>query len=103
MESVYSDRKREDVLLLLAASVPRGRIAKLAGISLRTILRIAREPAEPAKPHSGAKLRRSGPGRPSVVGPYRQVVADMLAPELEQSFAVVAIALVLLYRGQDNA
>ena len=45
---MYSDRKREDVRLLLAASVPQGRIAKLTGVSLPTILRIARESAEPA-------------------------------------------------------
>ena len=76
-----SDRKREYVRLLLAASVPQGRIAKLTRVSLRTIPRIAREPTEPAEPDSGAKPRRSGPGRPSVVGPYRKVVADMLAAE----------------------
>ena len=97
-ESVYSDRKGEDVRLLLAASVPQGRIAKLTTVSLCTIRRIAPEPAEPAEPHSGAKPRRSGPARPSVVGPYRQVIADRLAAELDQSFAVVAIAVVLLDR-----
>ena len=81
-ESVYSDRKREDVRLLLAASVPQGRIAKLTGLSLRTIRRIARKPGEAAQPDSGAKPRRAGPGRPSVVGPYRQVVVETLAAEL---------------------
>ena len=65
-ESVYSDRKREDVRLLLAASVPQGRIAKLTGVSLRTIRRIAREPAKPTKPQSGAKPRRGA--RASVGG-----------------------------------
>ena len=74
---MYSDRKREDVRLLLSASVPQGRNAKLTEVSLRTIRRIAREPAEAAKPDSGAKPRRSVPGRPSVVEPYRQVGADM--------------------------
>ena len=60
-ESVYSDRKREDVRLLLVASVPQARIANLTGVSLCTIRRIAREPAEPAKPHSDARPRRAGP------------------------------------------
>ena len=59
--SVYSDRKREDVRLLLSASVPQGRNAKLTEVSLRTIRRIAREPADAAKPDSGAKPRRSVP------------------------------------------
>ena len=80
---MYSDRKGEDVRLVLAQSVPQGRIAKLTGVSLRTIRGIAREPADPAKPHSDPRPRRSGPARASVVGPYRQVVT---------------IALVLLFR-----
>ena len=65
---MYLDRKRADVRMLLVAAVPQERIAKLTGVSLRTIRRIARKPAQPAAPKAIAKPRRS------VVGPYRQVV-----------------------------
>ena len=65
-----------------AASVPKQRIAKLMGISPGMIRRIAREPAEPAAPHSGTMPRQAGPELPSSVGRYGQVVADMLVAEL---------------------
>ena len=80
-ENVFGDEKRRDVRLLLAAAVPQERIAALTGVSVRTIRRIGREPAGPAPPEPGAKSRRAGPGRPSVVAPYREAVADMLAAE----------------------
>ena len=54
---------------------------------MRTIRRIARKPAEPAAPKSTAKPRRS------VVGPHRQVVADMLATELEMMGLTVLLRL----------
>ena len=78
---MYGDEKRRDILLLLAAAVPQERIAELTGVSVRTIRRIAREPVEPAAPRPRAQPRRSGPGRPSVVAPYRDAVAEMLAAE----------------------
>ncbi len=60
--SVYSDRKREDVRLLLAASVPSGRIAKRTRTPLRTIRRIARDLSEPAAP--AARAASSRPSMP---------------------------------------
>ena len=78
---MYGDEKHRDVRLLLAAAVPQDRIAALTGVSVRTIRRIARKPTGLAPPEPGAESRRAGPGRPSVVAPYREAVADMLAAE----------------------
>ena len=83
---MYSDAKRRDVQLLLAAGLPRDRIAELTGVSVRTISRIVREPLRQewaaSKPETSARAgqtRRTGPGRPSTVARYRDAVAAMLA------------------------
>ena len=73
---MYSERKRRDVRLLLAAEVTQERIAALTGVSVSTIRRIAKEPDDPE-----GKRRRARIGRPSVVAPYRDAVADMLAAD----------------------
>ena len=84
-ESVYGDAKRREVQLLLAAGVPQERIAERTGVSVRTIRRIGRElpgSAPPAKDALAVGLpKRSGPGRPSVIEPFRDAVATMLAEE----------------------
>ena len=49
-EFVYTDAKRRDIQLLLAAGVPQERISALTGVSVRTIRRIGREPASPGQP-----------------------------------------------------
>ncbi len=49
-EFVYTDAKRRDIQLLLAAGVPQERISELTGVSVRTIRRIGREPASPGQP-----------------------------------------------------
>ena len=83
---MYTDAKRRDIQLLLAAGVPQERIADLTGASVRTIRRIGREPADTgeraAKPQAAAppgQPRRASPGRPSLVEPYRDAVLAMLA------------------------
>lgn len=89
---MYGDEKRRDVQLLLKANVSRERIAKLTGVSVRTIRRIAQEPSRPAAPGGnrasvlasvGAAMQptRPGPGRPSTVAPYRDAIAEMLSAE----------------------
>ena len=96
-ETVYDERKRRDVRLLLAAEVPQERVAEQLGVSLRTVQRITREmrteprgalaaevvplPAEPPPASVRAALTRTGPGRPSTVEAYRDLVADLLAGE----------------------
>lgn len=69
----------------MAAGVPQERIAELTGVSVRSIRRIGREPpgsAPPAKDALAVGLpKRSGPGRPSVIEPFRVAVATMLAEE----------------------
>ena len=94
---MYDERKRRDVRLLLAAEVPQERVAEQLGVSLRTVQRITREmraeprgalaaevvplPAEPPPASGRAALTRTGPGRPSTVEAYRDLVADLLAGE----------------------
>ena len=96
-ETVYDERKRRDVRLLLAAEVPQERVAEQLGVSLRTVQRITREmraepqgalaaevvplPAELPPASGRAALTRTGPGRPSTVEAYRDLVADLLAGE----------------------
>ncbi len=82
---MYAEGKRREIQLLLAAGVPQGQIAKLTGVSVRTIRRIGREPAEPAlavaepaATEPGGQQPRTGPGRPSTVEPYRDTVTAML-------------------------
>ena len=81
---MYTDAKRHDVHLLLSAGVPRKRIAEVTGVSIRTIRRIARDPASVADDADGQaasapKPWRLGPGKPSVVDEYRDLVAELLA------------------------
>ena len=80
---MYTDAKRRDVHLLLSAGVPRKRIAEVTGVSIRTIRRMARDPAGVAEDAGGQvastpKPGRSGPGRPSVVDEHRDLVAELL-------------------------
>lgn len=58
---MYSAEKRRDIQLLLAGAVPHEQIAKLTGASVRTIRRIGRESALPAR-RSTSLLRRNQPG-----------------------------------------
>ena len=94
---MYDERKRRDVCLLLEAGVPQERVAQQFGVSLRTVQRIVREmrtesgevlvaeavPPAPATPPASAVAAkaRTGPGRPSAVEAYRDVVADLLVAE----------------------
>lgn len=89
---MYSEEKRRDIQLLLAGAVPQEQIAKLTGVSVRTIRRIGRESAQPgpavaesAATEPAGRPLRSGPGRPSTVEPYREAVTAMLeqTPELK--------------------
>ena len=82
---MYAEGKRRDIQLLLAGGVPQERIAKLTGVSVRTIRRIGRELSQPglrgAEPQArelAGPPQRSGPGRPSTVEPYRGAVRAML-------------------------
>ena len=79
---MYSDSKRQNVRLLLAAKVPQSRIVALTGVSVSTIRRIARESdgLDPSRPDD-RQPKRKVVGRPSVVAPYRETIADMLAAE----------------------
>ncbi len=82
---MYAEEKRRDIQLLQAAGVPQEQIAELTGVSVRTIRRIGREPAqpglvvaEPAATEPAGRPQRTGPGRPSTVEPYREAVTAML-------------------------
>ena len=72
---MYAVGKRRDIQILLAAGVPQEQIAKLTGVSVRTIRRIGREPARPglavtnptaAKP--AGRPQRTGSGLLDLVG-----------------------------------
>ena len=72
-DTVFDERKRGDVRLLLATEIPKERVAQQVGFPLRTVHRIAREMREerlPAEAEAATADQSSGPGGPSVVAAH---------------------------------
>ena len=93
---VHDATKRFEIEILLKAGLPRGRVAELAGVSLRTVHRIRAEvearsasseatagtpSPEAAAERVSASPPRGGPGRPSRSAAYREFVAAILEAE----------------------
>jgi len=69
--------KRHEIKVLLKAGHTRARVAELAGVSLRSVNRIARE-GEVAHVDDAAERRQRAIGRPSVVQGFRKLVVEQL-------------------------
>lgn len=78
---MYAETKRNEVRLLLAAGVLQKRIAKLTGVSVRTVGRIAQEQSGSATTNPAAAQKQARPGRPSGVERYQDAVAGLLRDE----------------------
>ena len=83
---MYDEQKRSDVQLLLSVGVTQERVANQLGVSVRTVQRLASalrelEAAAETAPAgtSPSAAAPAGPGRPSVLGEYRDSVAQLLA------------------------
>lgn len=72
--------KRHEIKVLLKAGHTRARVAELAGVSLRSVNRIARE-GEVAHVDDAAERRQRAIGRPSVVQGFRKLVVEQLKEE----------------------
>ena len=72
--------KRHEIQVLLKAGHSRAEVARLAGISLRSVKRIAQEADVTHVDDAGAR-RTPAIGRPSVVQRFRKFVAAVLQEE----------------------
>ena len=76
---MYGTMKRHEIQVLKQAGLFERDVAEVAGVSRRTVQRVAKEPPAEAK---GKARRTRGVGRPSTVERYRKFVVEVLAQEL---------------------
>ena len=69
--------KRHEIQVLLGAGLAQAEVARLAGVSLRTVQRIQNEPAI-ASVDDEAERERRRIGRPSKAEPFRKLVLDFV-------------------------
>ena len=95
--------KRHEIKVLLKAGHSRAEVAKLAGISVRSVKRIVKE-ADIAHVDDAAERRKRAIGRPSVVQDFRKLVAEVLEekPDL-MSVEVLRRARLKGYKGGKTA
>lgn len=95
--------KRHEIKVLLKAGHSRAEVAKLAGVSVRSVKRIAKE-ADIEHVDDAAERRKRAIGRPSVVQGFRKLVLEVLKadPELK-SVEVLRRARLKGYRGGKTA
>lgn len=74
--------KRHEIKVLLKAGHTRARVAELAGVSLRSVNRIAKE-GEVDHVDDAAERRKRAIGRPSVVQGFRKFVVEQLKEQPE--------------------
>ena len=72
--------KRHEVKVLLKAGHSQAEVAKLAGVSLRSVKRVAKEGDIDRVDDAAERLRREI-GRPSLVQDFRKPVAELLEKE----------------------
>jgi transposase len=95
--------KRHEIQVLLKAGLPQAEVARLAGVSRRTVQRIQDEPAI-ASVDDEAERERRRMGRPSKAEPFRKFVVELLGedPEL-MSLELLRRARLRGYTGGKTA
>jgi transposase len=73
--------KRHEIKVLLKAGHTQTEVASLAGVSRRSVQRVAREGAIAAPVEDQAARQARGIGRPSLVGDFRKFVVDLVEQE----------------------
>jgi transposase len=95
--------KRHEVQVLLKAGLPLAEVARIAGVSFRTVQRIQREPAVVAVDDPAERGRRRI-GRPSKADPFQKLVGELLAEEPElMSLEILRRARLAGYTGGKTA
>jgi len=95
--------KRHEIKVLLKAGHSRAEVAKLAGVSVRSVKRVAKE-GEIEQVDDAAERAKRGIGRPSLVEDFRKPVVDLLEQESElKSVEVLRRMRLAGYTGQKTA
>ena len=95
--------KRHEIKVLLKAGHSRAEVAKLAGVSVRSVKRIAKE-GEVDHVDDAAERRRRAIGRPSVAQGFRKFVGEVLREEPElKSVELLRRARLQGYKGGKTA
>jgi transposase len=95
--------KRHEIQVLLKAGLPQAEVARLAGVSLRTVRRIQAEPTV-AEVDDEAERERRQIGRPSKAEPFRKLVMELLGEEPElMSLEILRRARLAGYTGGKTA
>jgi transposase len=95
--------KRHEIKVLLKAGHSQAEVAKLAGVSLRSVKRVAKEEAIDRVDDAAERLKREI-GRPSLVQDFRKPVTDLLEKE-PNLLSVEVLRRMRLegYQGQKSA
>ena len=100
---MYGMMKRHEIQVLLKAGLAHAEVARVAGVSERTV-RSVQEEAAVTEVNDGAERRRRRIGRPSKAEPFRSFVVELLGedPEL-MSLEILRRARLRGYRGGKTA
>ena len=79
---MYGMVKRHEIQVLLKAGLPQAEVAKIAGVSERTVREIQTEAAV-TEVDDGAERRRRRIGRPSKAERFRKFVVELLGEDPE--------------------
>lgn len=95
--------KRHEIKVLLKAGHSRAEVAKLAGVSVRSVNRVAKE-GDIEQVDDVAERVRRGIGRPSLVEDFRKSIVDLLEKESDlKSVEVLRRMRLAGYTGQKTA
>ena len=95
--------KRHEIKVLLKAGHSRVEVAKLAGVSVRSVNRVAKE-GDIEQVDDVAERARREIGRPSLVEDFRKSVIDLLEKESDlKSVEVLRRMRLAGYKGQKTA
>ena len=95
--------KRHEIKVLLKAGHSQTEVAKIAGVSLRSVKRVAKEGDIQHVDDPAERIRR-GIGRPSLVEDFRKSVAELLEKEPDlKSVEVLRRTRLAGYTGQKTA
>jgi transposase len=95
--------KRHEIQVLLKAGHSRAEVARLTGVSIRSVKRVAKEDAVIQVDDAAARVAR-GIGRPSLVEDFRKPIVDLFEHEPElKSVEVLRRMRLAGYTGQKTA
>lgn len=95
--------KRHEIQVLLKAGHSRAEVAKLTGVSIRSVKRVAKEGVITQVDDAVARVTR-GIGRPSLVEDFRKPIVDLFEQERElKSVEVLRRMRLAGYTGQKTA